>query len=242
MATHTIMHAKDFLSSTPAMNSIRYSPAKPADADAIIRLLAQSFSEREPPAVAMGLSFDDLHTFLQLNAPEIISKGLSIAGRDEEHGQIVAAALVSDFSVASTIHVDGIHKNFLPILSMLGALDAGFSTGKTILPGQYLHIFMLGVDQKASGFGVGQRLIQVALAQGLNHGFQSAVAEATGGVSQHCFRKCGFVDRVKISYRDYVYDKQKVFASIRENDGAILMELPAMGTGTMPQSGNQLKR
>jgi hypothetical protein len=38
------------------------------------------------------------------------------------------------------------------------------------------------------------------------------------------FRKLGFAERVRRSYRDYAFQGEAVFASIRGHDGPILMD------------------
>jgi len=49
-------------------------------------------------------------------------------------------------------------------------------------------------------------------------------AEATNKVSQHIFRKQGFVERVQRSYEGHRFDGRQVFASIAEHGGLILMD------------------
>ena len=55
-------------------------------------------------------------------------------------------------------------------------------------------------------------------------GFQTAVTEATGAISQYIFRKYGFVDRLTISYKTFEYLGSRVFASIEGHMGTILMD------------------
>jgi hypothetical protein len=38
------------------------------------------------------------------------------------------------------------------------------------------------------------------------------------------FRKQGFADRFRVSYRDFRYEDKVVFASIQEHENAILMD------------------
>jgi len=57
------------------------------------------------------------------------------------------------------------HPKFLPILSLLEALDEQFRRGKTISAGKYLHLFMLGVDGRFAGHGIGAGRAQPALAR-----------------------------------------------------------------------------
>jgi ribosomal protein S18 acetylase RimI-like enzyme len=109
---------------------------------------------------------------------------------------------------------------------MLDGLDADYRQGRTIAPGHYLHLFMLGVDPRFGGRGIAQQLVAACLSNGREKGFTHAVTEATGVVSQHIFRKLGFTERLRVPYQDYRYEGRPVFASIREHDATILMDRP----------------
>jgi ribosomal protein S18 acetylase RimI-like enzyme len=71
---------------------------------------------------------------------------------------------------------------------------------------------------------VAQQLVAACLEHGARRGYRVAVTEATNKVSQHIFRKQGFVARVWRSYQTYRFDGRKVFGSIAEHGGPMLME------------------
>jgi len=206
------------------MQLVDYDVAKPPDSDDIVRLLAKVFSESEPPAVAMALSLDDMEQFLRLVVPGVIPYGLTVISRSKETRKLAGVFLTDDFALPPALDLSQISSNFLPILSMLEILDEQFRRGRAISPGEYLHLFMLGVDGQFAGRGIGQGLVTACLDNGLRKGYRMALTEATGKVSQHIFRKNEFVDRFSVSYRDFVYENRVVFASIREHEKAILMD------------------
>lgn len=107
---------------------------------------------------------------------------------------------------------------------MLGSLDKQYQGGRKIATGEYLHLFMIAVDEAFTGRGIAQRMVEACLANGRRRGYTHAVTEATGVVSQHVFRKLGFVERVRVSYQDYRYEGRAVFERIREHEGAVLMD------------------
>jgi hypothetical protein len=75
------------------------------------------------------------------------------------------------------------------------------------------------------GRNVAHNLIQSCLENGIRKGYHTTVAEATGVISQHIFRNnFGFVDRLEIPYKTFVYQGRRVFESIEEHTGAILMD------------------
>ena len=50
------------------------------------------------------------------------------------------------------------------------------------------------------------------------------MTEATGSASQHIFRKFGFIERVRLAYRDHRYQGKAVFAGIQEPEAALVMD------------------
>ena len=203
---------------------MNYEVAKPSDSDEIVRLLATVFSQSEPPAVAMGLSFPDMKQFLQLVVPSVIPDGLTVISRSAGTGELAGVLLTDDFASPPDLDTSQINPKFSPILSMLERLDEQFRKGRTISPGNYLHLFMLGVEGRFAGQGIGQGLIKACIDNGSRRGYRTALTEATGKVSQHIFRKNGFVDRFSVLYRDFQYENKAVFASIREHEQAMLMD------------------
>lgn len=203
---------------------VNYAVAKPSDAEEIIRLLATVFSESEPPAVAMGLSFREFEGFLQLFAPDDVAAELTIVARDKDTGKLAGVLLTDDFALPPTLDAVQISPKFLPILSMLEALDEQFRRGRTISAGEYLHLFMLAVDRQFAGCGIAQGMVAACLENGLRKGYRGAVTEATGKISQRVFRKHGFVDRFSVAYQAFLYEDELVFASIQDHESAILME------------------
>ena len=203
---------------------VDYTVAGRSDLEEIVGLLAEVFSQSDPPAVAMGLSCGDMKQFLGLMVPRVIPDGLTVVARSEQDGRLAGVFLTDDFASPPTVEAGQINAKLLPIFSMLEILDEQFRRGRTIARGEYLHLFMLGVDAQFAGRGIAQGLVEACIDNGRRKGYRTALTEATGRVSQHIFRKNGFADRFSVSYRDFVYENKTVFATIREHDAAILME------------------
>ena len=104
---------------------------------------------------------------------------------------------------------------------------------------KYLHLFMLAVDGQFAGRGIGQELIRRCIENGYRKGYQKALTEATGKISQHIFRKNGFVQRFCVPYRSFMYEGRLVFASIQGHEGAMLMD---RSINPVPQSAQGLRR
>jgi len=176
-----------------------------SDTAAVVNLLGRVFSAAEPPAVAVGLTPGDVERFVGFLCPKAATDGLTVIVRTPEANQVVGVLLTDDFAVPPELDLHDVTEKFLPILTMLDGLDEEYRQGRSILPGQYLHLFMLGVDPTFAGRGIAQRLVAACLETGRQKGYTHAVTEATGVVSQHVFRKLGFVDRLRAPYQDYRY-------------------------------------
>ena len=194
------------------------------DTPAVVELLAREFSAADPPAVAMELTPAELEAFVGRLCPTAAIDGLTIVARAPHTGQIVGVVLTDDFGAPPAVDLSGVSGKILPILTMLDGLDEAYRKDRPIAAGQYLHLFMLGVDARFARRGIAQQLVAACLANGRAKGYTHAVTEATGVVSQHVFRKSGFLERQRASYRDYRQDGRAVFASIQGHEATILME------------------
>ncbi len=139
-------------------------------------------------------------------------------------GELVGALLTEDSASAMPDGMDGLSAKFNPIFDILGQLDMEYRSGRTVRLGESLHLFLLGVSDRVAGRGVAQQLVVACLEHGNRRGYRLAVTEATNKVSQHIFRKQGFVARVQRSYKAHRFEGRQVFASIAEHGGPILMD------------------
>ena len=206
------------------MTGIECRVFQSSDTAAVVHLLARAFSAAEPPAVAMELTQSEVEQFVGLLCPKAAAEGLTIVAQAVDSEQIAGVLLTDDFAVPPELAASEFSEKFQPILAMLEALDGQYRRGRSIAAGQYLHLFMLGVDERFAGRRVAQEMVSACIGNGHQKGFQHAVTEATGVISQHVFRKLGFTERLRVSYRDYQYEGQPVFASIRGHDATILMD------------------
>jgi ribosomal protein S18 acetylase RimI-like enzyme len=195
-----------------------------ADLDEMARLLAAVFTERDPPAVALGLTPAEFEAFVRLFCSRAAEEGLTIVARNANSGEMIGALLTEDSASLPPDGLERVSSKFNPIFHLLGQLDSEYRAGKTLRAGEILHLFLLGVDGRFGGHGVGQQLLSACLENGRKRRFRLAVTEATNRTSQHIFRKHGFVERVQGSYRDHRYEGKAFFESIVEHGGPILMD------------------
>ena len=205
---------------------IEYGPYEAPDGDAMTRLLGEVFSRRDPPAVAAGVTASEFEAFVRLLRPRAETAGLTIVARLAGTRELVGALLTEDCAWDLPDGMDRLSPKFDPIFDILGQLDAEYRGGRPAPSGESLHLFLLGVADRVSGKGVAGRLVAACLEHGARKGYRLAVTEATNKVSQHIFRKHGFVERVRRSYGTHRFGGRAVFASIAEQGGPILMDRP----------------
>jgi len=203
---------------------IEYGLYVPSEAEAMAKLLGETFSRLDPPAVAVGLTAPEFEAFVRLLCPKVAVDGLTIVARLAGTGDLVGALLTEDSASALPDGMDRLSAKFDPIFDILGQLDTEYRGGQAVRSGDSLHLFLLGVSNRVAGRGVAQQLVTACLEHGTRRGYRVAVTEATNKVSQHIFRKQGFVERVQRSYKAHRFDGRKFFASIAEHGGPILMD------------------
>jgi ribosomal protein S18 acetylase RimI-like enzyme len=206
------------------VSGIQYGVCESADIGEMARLLGEVFSLYDPPAVAVGLTAAEFEAFVQLFGPNAVAERLTIIARCADTGQVIGALLTEDSAAPPPSGMDRLSRKFDPIFDILGQLDTDYRSGKAVQSGHCLHLFLLGVARSFGGRGVAQQLVAACLENGLRRGYRLAVTEATNGVSQHIFRRQGFVDRIRLSYGDHRFEGQAVFASIEGHGGPILMD------------------
>ncbi len=203
---------------------IEYGVYIASETDAMVKLLAETFTRRDPPAVAVGLTAPEFAAFVRLLCPNAAAQGLTIVARLAGTGELVGAMLTEDCASPPLEGLDKLSPKFDPIFDILGQLDTEFWGGQAARPGEVLHLLLLGVSDRVAGRGVAHQLVAECLKHGASRGYRRAVTEATNKVSQHIFRKQGFVPRVQRSYQTHRFNGKQGFLSIADHGGPLLMD------------------
>jgi len=206
------------------ISGIHYSVCEPEDVDEMGRLLAETFTRHDPPAVALGLTRVEFEEYVTLYSLSAGRDGLTIIARDAATGVMAGALLTEDATSPPPEGIDQVTERFQPIFDLLGQLDEKYRNGRTVRLGEYLHLLLLGVAEEFTRRSFGQTLIDTCLDNGAAKGYRFAMTEATNRVSHHIFRKLEFVERTNLSYGDYRRGGVPVFASIAEHGGPMSMD------------------
>jgi ribosomal protein S18 acetylase RimI-like enzyme len=210
-------------------DGVRFSLFEPGDLAEMALVLADAFANYEPMARECGLSQRELVDFVKLFGPLAGRERLTPIARDVATGRMIGAFLSEDFASPAPQGFDQVSERIRPVLTLLAHMDDEYREGKAIMPGQYLHLFMLGVERGFTGRDIGQNLLACCMENAVRRGYAMAVTEATGTVSQSIFRKAGFTERQRVEYKDYVFEGHRVFQGIEGHVGTLLMD-KALGT------------
>jgi len=170
------------------------------------------------------LTAAEFENFVRVFLPRKDTELLTVVARCTTSGQLAGAMFNDDLASPTPAEYGGVSAGFEPIDDMLSQLEAEYLKDKHVRPGEFLHLFLLGVNPRFAGQGVAQRLVNESLTVGRRLGYRNAVTEATNPTSQHIFRKLGFTPRIHRSYRHYRLRGQAVFASIADCGGMELMD------------------
>ena len=212
------------MADSPEHMQIEYGLYIPSDAEPMATLLGEVFSRYDPPAVAVGLTTSEFEAFARLLCPKVADEGLTIVARLVGTGELVGALLTEDSASTLPDGMDRLSPKLDPIFDILGQLDKEYRDGRAVRPGESLHLFLLESPIALPGEEWRNGWSWLAWSTGARTGYRVAVTEATNKVSQHIFRKQGFVERVRRSYEAHRFDGRHVFASIAEHGGPMLMD------------------
>ncbi|ARV59000.1 hypothetical protein BZZ01_10445 [Nostocales cyanobacterium HT-58-2] len=204
---------------------VQYELFHPDSRNEMALLVAEAFTHSEPLTINQGFSIDEFADFIRFVGGWAEQEKLTVIARDKQTHKLLGVLISGDFASASYLeNYDISDNNFPPIFELLGELEAQYTQGKSIYPGEYLYLYMLAVSPQRRGEKIAQNLVQTSLEYGISKGYRMAVTEATNSTSQHVFRKLGFVDRHEILYKHFTYQGQQVFKSIEKHTGTILMD------------------
>lgn len=192
--------------------------------DEVAMMMAEAFTIHEPMTSALGITSKEYVDFIRLLGPKMVDEELTVIARNQETNQIVGAMITDDFAIEPPAEIRRLGDQFKPVWAILDDLDIRYKQGRILAKGEYLHFFLLAVDHLQTGKNLAVKLVQACLENGIRKGYKSGIVEATGIVSQHIFRKFGFGQCFEIPYQTFMFEGTRVFESIKDHHGVILMD------------------
>ena len=204
----------------------RFRVMTPDDIVKAADVIAAAFSRRDPPAIALNLSFNEMKEMVLPLMHELVNDELSVVAVEADNpNRILGCTLSEKFGTPPpTSWGTDIEERFSPIFGMLEELDACFFKKNLERgPDQWVHEFMIACDEEFAGRGIGQGLLHASHILGRSRGFHGAVAELTGPVSQHLFiTKLGYIPKASLRYRDFDFRGTQPFCSISNVESCVL--------------------
>ena len=202
---------------------VEIRPMSALDRDAVRDVIADAFSRFEPMAVAAGQTYEEFQALVGLLAANPAIQQLTICARLPATGEIVGVMLTTEFTAQMPDHLEELSPGFAPIGGLLEQLEGWYHDARAPRPGECLHLAMLAVDPAHWGRGIAQNLVAASMKNGAEHGYRSANTFATNRASHRVFEKLGFSELFSVSYKDYTFEGNRVFASIEGDDRTALM-------------------
>jgi len=207
-----------------SVSRIEYGTLVASETEAMVKLLAKTFSRYDPLAIVAGITAADFEGFAHTLIPGRLEEGLTMVARFSDSGELAGAMLTEDAAASASEERRKMGEKFEPIADILGELFAEYTAGRRLVESEALHLYLLGVSDRAKGRGVAQRLVSACIENGARRGYRVAFAEASNRTSQHIFGKLGFTARVQRSYAEHLFNGERVFQSIAAHGGPILMD------------------
>jgi ribosomal protein S18 acetylase RimI-like enzyme len=204
--------------------SVQYELVDISEFDDMAMMAAEAFTRYEPISSALNISSEDFADFIRLLEPKLAREQLTVIARNQETQQIIGAMISDDFAIEPPKEILHLSDNFEPVWSVLDELDSQYKRGRILPEGEYLHFFLLAVDHRQTGRNIAKNLVRTCMENGVGKGYKTGVVEASGVVSQHIFRKLGFVDRFEILYKTFMFQGNRIFDAIEDHHGIILMD------------------
>ena len=78
---------------SPERLVVKCAVCGPADAEELVHLLGEVFSQRAPPAVAVGLTPSEFEALVRLFGSRVVAKGLTCIARRSDTGAMIGALM-----------------------------------------------------------------------------------------------------------------------------------------------------
>lgn len=208
------------------IDGFKFSPMSDNQVEEVSEIVSEAFCKFDPTCVASNLSYLEVKTFVDELLRRSLKQKTTVVVENEE-SNVVAGALICEDLETEEFPLNIIDENkWGPILDIVDKLDNFYKESISETPAKrVLHMFMLAVRKDFSGHKLGENLIASALNNAQQLGYDSAIAEATGPISQHLFKKKNFRELYKVDYQAYkTPEGHKPFTSIDSIDACRLLE------------------
>lgn len=204
---------------------ISYDLIAPGDFAELVETVQSTFPDKEPMAVALGITPAEYRRYTELVCQKAVREGLTVVARMQDTHEIVGFCINEDFATAPVYSLEAIHPKMFPLLEILEDLDRAYLGIGPVPKQELFHLYMLGVRAPWERLGIGQELVQRSLHLARESGYRTALAEATGLGSQRLCGRLNFTPRHAIAYSQFQYQGRLVLREVKGPTHCVLFEI-----------------
>lgn len=204
-------------------NGIVYEILQEKDMEKTAVLISEVFSEREPSVRYFGITAREYLYISHLYCRKGVEEGLSVIAKDKYKGKIIAFMICEDFDSAEPEGIEKIDRKIVIDMAIVNAVEEDAKANKKEGERRF-HIFFGGTEKEYINRGIMTTLIDESIKLAKRKRFTNIIAEATGSVTQHIFKKFGFKENKTIEYKKFVFEGKNIYQNLEDPIGIILME------------------
>lgn len=190
-------------------------------------LVVSTFHAREPLANMNSADPAEFNGFIHHLTEQCAEQKLGFVVKETESERVIGVVLAADLAPSVNVSGDEPEIQSNPIASIITALNKLHFKDQVMPANEYLNIKFVAMDSNFKGKGVVNELLEFCMTEAKAKGFKFAQAEATGNISQHIFKnKLGFEEKAFINYSDFEFGGEKLFSSIVDHKGLMLLVKP----------------
>jgi len=131
------------------LDGIRYGLLETEDLAEMAQVIGQVFSRSDPLGVAIGMTAEELQSFVLVFGTKAVAEGLTIIAR-KHSGELVGAIFSDDFGIPPP-DLENLPVSFAPVGALLERLDEEYLHTQIIVEGSHAHLNMLAVLPALAG-------------------------------------------------------------------------------------------
>ena len=195
------------------------------DIEASLEIFIESFQKKEPLSMCLGLNREEFLPIARFICEQAVADRLGIILRDRCSNHIKGFSIGKPYDVENTFSLDiELSPKFLPLFAIHDELDFHLRVSGRNTQNYFLH-HTLGIGEIENP-DIHQRLksdlYRLTYHLARSRGFNFAVGHATSMFTHRIYQENGFVAICQIHYKDFVFEGQKPFSSIRWHKGCSL--------------------
>lgn len=197
-----------------------------------INCISEVFITGEPLSVILDVNQEIYNEFSEILVNKAIKDGMSFVVINKRNNKVVGFYIGEDyFNTLPSEAFDHLHRNFRPLIKILGDLDQLYRDQSEVKSGLTYHILAAGLNKKLISY-LNKKDLKILkktaftafLGFAKSLGFQKAIAHYSNIASQTIGHAFGFIEISRINYDDFIFEDKKVFSEIRRTRGCIIME------------------